>query len=346
MTRVSVITVVLDGVRTIEQTIQSVLKQTHTDVEYIVIDGGSTDGTLDIIERYSDRLSYWVSEPDSGIYNAMNKGISKAHGDVIGIINSDDWYEYDAVKTVVKGFENHPDLGVVFGDVFLVNDKEQDKQIRNLSPLRALWHDMSVNHPATFVRKEVYSELGCFDERFRISADYEIVNRFWNNGVRFGYIKKPLAYYRVNGMSAVQRDKREEENSLIIEKYFDYSLFKELFLERAPYGFDRLYVWGTGHGGIVLSDILEKCGIEIEAYVENDLEKAKKTFRGRTVIIPEAIMTDKTCIVISAYSFEKQIRKQIIEEIGFPETSIICYTECFDEYEKALELKNGSCVVI
>lgn len=107
MIKVSIITVVYNGVKNIEQTIKSVLHQTYSNIEYIVIDGGSTDGSLDIIKKYSDSISYWVSEADKGIYDAMNKGISKATGDLIGIINSDDWYEPDAIMNMVTAYEEN-----------------------------------------------------------------------------------------------------------------------------------------------------------------------------------------------------------------------------------------------
>ena len=103
---ISIITVSYNAVKTIEDTILSVINQTYPNIEYIIIDGGSTDGTLDIIKKYQDKITYWVSEPDKGIYDAMNKGIAKANGELIGIINADDWYELDAVQNVVLEFNN------------------------------------------------------------------------------------------------------------------------------------------------------------------------------------------------------------------------------------------------
>lgn len=103
---VSIITVVFNGEKYLEQTILSVLNQTYSNIEYIIIDGGSSDATLDIINKYTDKIDYWVSEPDSGIYDAMNKGISLATGQLIGIINSDDWYELDAVEEIVRAYKD------------------------------------------------------------------------------------------------------------------------------------------------------------------------------------------------------------------------------------------------
>lgn len=347
MIKVSIITVVLNGAKTIEQTIQSVLEQTYSEIEYIVIDGGSTDGTLDIIRRYSDGIAHWESAPDRGIYNAMNKGISQCHGEIIGIINSDDWYEHGAVEKMVGAFNQRNDLGVVFGDLYLIKDgNDNELQIRKLSPFSSLWHDMSVNHPTMFVKKEVYDIYGLFDERFMISGDYEIVNRFWSRRVKFGYINSPMAYYRVNGMSATQINQREEENNHIIRNYFEYDIFKEQFLKKVPCDCENLYVWGTGRGGEIISGIFEKCGIGVDAYIENTKDNNKMIYRGRKVIHPADVLPEKTCIIISAYSFEEEIIKQIIDEIGLTRNSIICFSECFNDYERELEIKNGPCAIL
>ena len=107
---ISVITVSYNAVSTIEQTILSVINQTYSNIEYIIIDGGSTDGTIDIIRRYEDKIAYWVSEPDRGIYDAMNKGASKANGEYIAFLNSDDWYELDAVSIIAQFADGKTDL--------------------------------------------------------------------------------------------------------------------------------------------------------------------------------------------------------------------------------------------
>lgn len=105
---ISIITVVYNGEKYLEQTIQSVINQTYKNIEYIVIDGGSTDGTLDIIKKYEEHISYWVSESDKGLYDAMNKGIGVAKGELIGMINSDDWYELEAVEIMAEAYKNNP----------------------------------------------------------------------------------------------------------------------------------------------------------------------------------------------------------------------------------------------
>ncbi len=128
---VSIITVCLNSEKTIEQTIQSVINQTYPNIEYIIIDGKSTDRTLEIIDKYKGKISILVSESDEGIYDAMNKGLKLATGELIGIINSDDWYESDAVETIVNSFLADRNVQVIYGNMDVY---DQDKFIRTIYP--------------------------------------------------------------------------------------------------------------------------------------------------------------------------------------------------------------------
>ncbi len=118
--KVSIITVVYNGIAHLEQTIQSVLNQTYDNVEYIIIDGGSTDGTVELIKKYEESIAYWVSESDGGIYDAMNKGISNATGEIVGLINADDWYETGTIEKVVETFQNS-EVDVVHGSMEIIS---------------------------------------------------------------------------------------------------------------------------------------------------------------------------------------------------------------------------------
>src|SRR5574342_808175 len=122
---VSVITVVYNGARHLEQTLLSVINQGYGNIEYIVVDGGSVDGTLDIIGKYEDRIDYWVSEPDDGTYDAMNKGIELAHGELIGLLNSDDYYEPDAIGIIAGKYKEKPTPQIVFGNAYALPEEMQ-----------------------------------------------------------------------------------------------------------------------------------------------------------------------------------------------------------------------------
>lgn len=174
----SIITVSFNSVKTIEKTIISVLNQTYKNVEYIIIDGGSTDGTVNIIKKYQDKIKYWVSEPDKGISDAFNKGILVSHGYILGIINSDDWYEEKALETVIKlDKENNADFYV--GAL-----RHWDNNIESfvLSPdknyKRTICFRMPhLNHPASFFKKSVYEEVGLFNLNYKYAMDYDLFLR-------------------------------------------------------------------------------------------------------------------------------------------------------------------------
>ena len=182
--KISIVTVSYNSEKTIEQTIQSVIGQTYKNIEYIIIDGGSNDSTINIIEKYRNKVECFVSEPDEGIYNAMNKGIRMASGDIIGIINSDDWYDRNTVEKAVEYF-NKNEIDVLYGDcVYLYED---GKRVRNMKfPLEAMWYLMATPHPTVFVKKKVYQKYGIFNESYQMAADYELLLRFYSAGLRFG----------------------------------------------------------------------------------------------------------------------------------------------------------------
>lgn len=210
---VSIITVSYNAAKTIEQTILSVINQTYDTIEYIIIDGGSTDGTVDIIKKYEDQITYWVSEPDKGIYDAMNKGIAHAKGDIIGIINSDDWYELDAVEQVVKHYKE----GEIVYHGGLKNYQEDGKTFVTPAPdsVERLKRGMVVNHPSMFVNREVYERYGAFSLDYRIAADWDFTLKVYMQGVTFLKIDKILSNFRLGGVSGALSQKHLKELHLI-----------------------------------------------------------------------------------------------------------------------------------
>lgn len=198
---ISIITVVKNGKEHFEQAIQSVLGQTYTNIEYIIIDGMSTDGSLDIIKKYEKHLAFWISEPDNGIYNAMNKGIKHTTGDYIGILNCDDYYEPNALEAIAGELQNDVLPDVVFGNLFMINPNLTEKKLQTYKKGQKLYKSFSIWHPTVFMKKECYKKWGMFDESFRIAADYELLLRFKKNGASFTYINKALASFREGGTS-------------------------------------------------------------------------------------------------------------------------------------------------
>ena len=202
---ISIITVVYNGSKTIEQTIQSVLNQSYKNIEYIIIDGGSTDGTIKIIKEYEKDISHWLSEPDKGLYDAMNKGIALAKGELIGMINSDDWYELDAVKTIIDTYLKHPDKRIFHGDRFDIDiDGNKRKYRFNKSKFKFKYFSMTFNHPSMFIHRDIY-KVAKYNIEFKSIADYEFVLKvFLKNEDFFCYVPLTYVNYRLDGISAQQ----------------------------------------------------------------------------------------------------------------------------------------------
>lgn len=195
--KVSIITVVYNSKKYLADTINSVHRQSYPNIEYIVIDGGSTDGTLDVIRQHEDKITYWISERDKGIYDAMNKGILAAKGEIIGIINSDDFYDNDAVKQAVEVFTQQPDIDIVHGNMVILY---ANRQVIKRSRVDNIKFAMDVNHPTCFVRRSVYQRR-MFCIKYRIAADYDFLLWCKLSGVRFYYLDKTLVYYRPIGLT-------------------------------------------------------------------------------------------------------------------------------------------------
>jgi len=201
--KITIITVSYNSGRTIETTFKSVLEQTYSNIEYIVIDGGSTDNTLNIAKKYSNIISILISEQDNGLYDAMNKGIKLASGDIIGLINSDDLFcDPDAICKVIKEFEKNKKLDSVYADLFYVAEMDINKISRRwVSGIQRKfkygWHPA---HPTFYIKKTIYDRFGLFDLSFRLAADFEIMLRFLEkHKISTYYLKDPLVKMRLGG---------------------------------------------------------------------------------------------------------------------------------------------------
>ncbi len=197
---ISIITPTLNRRETLVSTMESVFNQTYPLIEYIIIDGGSTDGTVEMLEEWDEKIDYWVSEKDRGIFDAMNKGIDLARGELIGIINSDDWYAPTTVEKVVNAWKEDPEADVFFGDALVIL-RDIDFAFLRKGNWRKLPQEMSINHPTCFLTRRAYEKWGKFDISFPYAADYELALRLYTNGAKFHYIPGILAYQRKGGVS-------------------------------------------------------------------------------------------------------------------------------------------------
>ena len=252
MIKVSIVTVAYNSVKTLTDTIKSVLGQTYDNIEYIIIDGASNDGTLDIIKEYEQMFGgrfRWISEKDNGIYDAMNKGIQMATGDVIGILNSDDFFTSDdVIQRMVSSFED-PQLDAIYGDIHFIRDVQPDKCVRYYSskPFRPLWLRFGYMpaHPSFYCRKEVFRKAGLYKTDYKIGADYEMMVRlFMVYHIRAKYLPIDFVTMRTGGISTRDLNSRLQlikddvrgcrengiyTNALMISLKYFYKLFEFKF---------------------------------------------------------------------------------------------------------------------
>lgn len=197
---ITIVTVSYNAASVIEETIKSVLNQSYKYIEYIIIDGGSTDGTIDIIKKYADNLSCWISEPDKGIYDAMNKGINKANGKWINFMNAgDSFIDNNVIEKVALSINSN--YGVTFGDTII--NKNGQRIIHKANPFynkKKLHHKMGFNHQSTFVRTDLAKKY-LFDLNYKLAADYNMIISLYRTGIKFKQLDFTIALYDLNGIS-------------------------------------------------------------------------------------------------------------------------------------------------
>jgi glycosyltransferase involved in cell wall biosynthesis len=242
---VSIITVSNNSVRTITDTINSVLAQTYLHIEYIIIDGSSTDGTIELVNSYGKKISRFISEPDNGIYDAINKGIRIATGDIVGILNSDDFfYDNKVIEKVADAFIAD-NIDAVFGDVQFVNPVRTTKVVRYYSSKHFKTSKFKFGympaHPSFYLKRKLFEKIGYYKTDYKIAADYELLIRFlFINRIKYKYLEMPFVSMRTGGVSNTsirsnyilnkEIARACEENGIKTNFFFIYSkYFKKIF---------------------------------------------------------------------------------------------------------------------
>lgn len=227
---VSIITMCLNAENTLEQTIQSVINQTYNPIEYLIIDGGSTDSTLDILRKYDNRIDYWVREPDDGTSDAMNKGIQLSRGKLIGVICADDFYEENAVEIIIRAYSTDTPK-IYHGDMTRidVHTGENTFRLKPSGDLRKLFQGCVINMITAFVDRRIFEKHGLFNRDYKISNDHEFLLRVFSAGVQFEYIPQNIAFMREGGMSHKNYVQACRESFNLTVKY-GYPVPKALFV--------------------------------------------------------------------------------------------------------------------
>ena len=216
--RITIVTITFNSAATLEETIRSVTMQDYPALEYVIIDGGSSDGTLDIVQKYRERIQIVVSEPDKGISDAFNKGIARATGEIIGIINSDDILLPGALRELAEAYDPQVD---VYSGLILFWNEETGETFPSYPDVKfdTLKLQYNVAHPARFIRRDAYQRFGLYRVDLRYMMDIELLCRMYQQGAKFKLVEKPLAKFRIGGTT----------NDPIYKKKEDYRAFVRSF---------------------------------------------------------------------------------------------------------------------
>ncbi len=354
MLKMSIITVVYNAVDTIEKTIKSVINQNYNNTEYIIIDGGSTDGTIDVIKEYTDKISVFISEKDNGIFDAMNKGVKYATGDVVGFINSDDWYNDNVFSKISDEFlEKKCDIlcgafqNVIDGKLATVEKaKTADDTIRVYFPYC---------HQAIFAKKELFEQVGLFDLKYKLGADYDWVLRCYLAGMAISVSDCLIAFFSKNGRSMGNFSKGLREckeialinddhsnggySKEIVEYYNPRIIFidslselekgnKERIQLKESFDFgQKYYIWGTGIWAYRTVKALLMLGGNVIGYV--DTYKSRDHIDDFSVYAPNEI-NKQSYIIVSAPDYYNEIYESAIK-MGFHSERIKSLFDLFRE---------------
>lgn len=335
----SVITVAYNSETTIEKTICSVITQKYSNIEYIIVDGKSTDQTVDIIKKYEPYITKWVSEPDQGIYDAMNKGISMASGDIISFLNSDDWYEEGIFERLEELFMTKK-CDAVSGSIFLWHDGKKAWDYHIIEEKERLFTRMIYAHPATFARRNVFDQYGVFDLKYKIVADYDWFFRIQLANVDIFRTDEKFANYSLDGVSSkgtlnqikeeysirtkyasfIENEKRKQIDKDIeavlddaVDRYINTNFLTITSKNRASLVrklFEKSNKWSVFGAGIRLKstlDFLEQIGIEINCVYDNRIVNTEQY--GYRIISFEQYTGEY--LVISTEKYYDEIKQQL-----------------------------------
>ncbi len=360
--KISVITVSLNAEKTIERTICSVLRQNYENLEYIIIDGDSSDRTVDIIRKYNDKLSYWISEPDEGLYYAMNKGLRVATGDYVIFLNSDDYFASDALNQT-KRFLDNEDVDVFYGDIIACKESGESEAIHPW-PLDSLRWCVPFCHQAVFMRRK---EGLYFDTQFRIAADYNMLFEMYMKGAKFAYMPFVVSHFSMCGISSDYYKANLEIIDIacrIMNKYdqdkhiFRSQVIKQLvrienrhrvemgtnhvqvaeYLIKKSENTGKIIVFGSGHIAERYIDIALKYGLKVDYIVDNDKNKWGLSIFDIEIKSPEMLHKEKDCILyVATERYVDEILCQI-DELGLDETvKVYNFIQLVNEFDSMTE---------
>lgn len=363
--KISVVTACLNSEKDIEKTIQSVIQQKNCELEYIIVDGGSTDRTLSIINKYKSDIDIIISEKDQGIYDAYNKGLQLATGDAIYILNSDDYfYNNFVLENITTIFEENEQYVAVYGNVLQVNERTEVKRVAGHSiSWNTLRRGNMIPHQGLFVKTEIFKKYNYFDDTFRIAGDFDFVAKLVKEyEQQMYYTNQTIAVYKMEGISNTVRGKilMNKEFIEVIQKYSDVEekaeILKNTDIHREYFkkwveillftpeqcasivlkqrNIQNVALFGSGELAVYLQKDLEKSNITIHAFLDNNSASHTSLISGIPIYAPIWLQTNSQQIDAVIFAFEgnhdEAIRHQL-STIMTPDTiQMISWKEILD----------------
>ncbi len=355
--KVSVITVSLNSAKTIERTIKSVIDQGYDNLEYIIIDGGSTDGTIDIIKKYESFITYWISEPDEGVYYAMNKGLKTSTGDYVIFLNSDDYFCWGALYNA-SWYLRESGADVLYGDVAYVHGNGKTEGV-HAWPIESIRWCVPFCHQTVFMKRK---KGVLFDTQFRIAADYNMLFRMYMEGNKFVYMPHTISFFSLSGISSDHykanleildiscRIMLEHENDKHlykhqIEKVLVDSINKHMyktgenhdsildFINSKIKKDTRIIIFGLGEIFEHIWPIVKKSGLNVDYLVDSNDNKWGSSIDGLKIQSPGILSDERNCVVfLMTERCVDEINWQLRGLITDSSVKILNYVQLMNEY--------------
>ena len=338
--RVSVVTVCLNAKDVIEKTITSVINQNYDNIEYIIVDGSSSDGTIEVIDRYKDSISIIVTEGDSGVYDAMNKGIRLATGDLIGFMNAGDYYEENIISAVVDTYEE-TNADIVYGDAVLVYPEKMEHRSHKDVCLEEYFERNPIIHQSVFVKAGLQKKHE-FNTNYKILSDYDFFLGRFISGATFAYIDRIVSYYDMSGISSKEqvqtafeartillnaiRDSHELmhqyynkiKNDFLFKMFMihceylpQYIYYVNESLKEITLRYDVVVVFGTGD---IARRLMSKIKIDFDFFIDNNCKRHGQLLNEK-MIFPISVLrkykNDRIIVLLFSTRYEKEMRDNI-----------------------------------
>lgn len=336
---VTIITVCFNSAKTIEQTFHSVRNQTYGNVEYVVVDGGSSDGTVDLLKAHDDLIDYYVSEPDQGLYYAMNKGIELAQGELIVILNSDDWFCTDAVEALVEA-KSYSGCDFTGALARYVDEKKGQSEVLRPMPFDdSVYFRMPLRHETMLIPAWLYNKVGPYDTDYRIIADRDYTARLFDVGATYYEVPRALLNFRTTGVSSTNISLLNTEKDMLLKKEFPFLSADEIAAMNDPRKADADTLARIANAHLDQPKFVKS----VRALLEDRRSNGGKRWQGRaleTIGADDPLSWPKVSVILPFYEAADTIARSIESALAqtLKDFEIVCINDCaIDDSQKIVD---------